>query len=68
PRNLKPGDLVLKKALYVSPDPRGKFKPNWEDPYVIKEIFGGGGARIMDIDGNEFTKPINLDKLKKYYV
>lgn len=34
----------------------------------MKKIFSGGAAKIADLDGNEFSEPINLDHLKKYYV
>ncbi|KAL7264091.1 hypothetical protein ACSBR1_002110 [Camellia fascicularis] len=31
-------------------------------------LFGRGGAIILiDLDGLEFSEPINMDKLKKYY-
>uniref|UniRef100_UPI0019D47687 hypothetical protein n=1 Tax=Vibrio vulnificus TaxID=672 RepID=UPI0019D47687 len=59
---------MLKRAQYNALDPKGKFKPNWEGPCVVKEIFEGRGSRIMDYDGNECSKPINLDRLKKYYM
>ena len=48
-------------------DPRGKFKPNWAGPYLVKEILPGGAVKITDLDGQEFTNPTNLDQLKKYY-
>ena len=46
-------------------DPRGKFKPNWEGPYLVKKLFSKGAAILSDLKGNEFKEPINLDKLKK---
>ena len=39
PRNLKEGDLVLKELRGLMFDPRGKFKPNWAGPYVIRLCF-----------------------------
>ena len=68
PRNIKQGDLVLKSMRALLPvDPRGKFKPNWADPYQVKEILSGGAVRLTDLDRNEFSNPTNLDQLKKYY-
>ncbi|KAL7252703.1 hypothetical protein ACSBR1_007297 [Camellia fascicularis] len=49
------------------PDPRGKFKPNWTGPYIIKSIWSGGAIVLIDLDGLEFSQPINMDKLKKYF-
>ena len=48
-------------------DPKGKFKPNWAGPYIIKAIMSGEGIKLMDLDGNEFAKPSNLDQVKRYY-
>ena len=49
-------------------DPRGKFIPNWEGPYLVKTVLPKGAARILDLEGNEFIEPVNLDRLKKYYL
>lgn len=68
PRNLKEGDLVLKEFRAPVFDPRGKFKPNWMGLYIIKTILPGGAVKLIDGDSNEFTHPINMDRLRKYYV
>ncbi|RVW84780.1 hypothetical protein CK203_046653 [Vitis vinifera] len=49
-------------------DPRGKFRPSWSEPYFIGELTLEGDAWLMDLDGNRFSKPTNVDQLKKYYV
>ena len=49
-------------------DPRGKFKPNWSEPYVILELTLEGAAWLTDLDGNQLLEPTNEDQLKKYYV
>ncbi|XP_074299428.1 uncharacterized protein LOC141630523 [Silene latifolia] len=68
PRGISEGDLVLKSVTTLLPiDPRGKFKLNWADPYLVKKILSGGDVRLTDLDGNDFTNPTNLDELKKYY-
>ncbi|RVW91027.1 hypothetical protein CK203_044159 [Vitis vinifera] len=48
--------------------PRGKFRPNWSRPYFIRELTLEGAAWLMDLDGNRFSKPTNVDQLKDYYV
>ena len=65
---LKDGDIVLKEIRAPIFDPRGKFRPNWGGPYIIKEILPGGAVRLMDLDGIEFSQPTNLDQLKRYHV
>ena len=49
-------------------DPRGKFRPNWEGPYLVKTVLSKGAVRISDLERNEFIEPVNLDRLKKYYL
>ena len=38
PRPLQKGDLVLRILRGLIGDPRGKFRPSWSGPYVIREI------------------------------
>ena len=68
PGKIKEGDLVLKHTRPLLTDSRGKFKPNWEGPYLVKEIFSNGTSILSDIEENEFRNPINLAKLKKYFL
>ncbi|XP_074318672.1 uncharacterized protein LOC141655494 [Silene latifolia] len=68
PRGISEGDLVLKSVKALLPiDPRGKLKPNWAGPYLVKKILSGGTVHLTDLDENDFTNPTNLDQLKKYY-
>ena len=62
PRNLKEGDLVLKALRDETFDPRGKMKPRWFRPFIIKKIMSGGATRITDLDGEEMLRPINMDR------
>ena len=62
PRNLKEGDLVLKVLRDETFDPRGKMKPRWFRPFIIKKIMSGGATRITDLDGEEMLRPINMDR------
>ena len=68
PGKVKKGDLVLKLTRPVMTDPRDKFKPSWEGPYLVKKLFSKGTTILSDLEGNEFKEPINLDKLKKYFL
>uniref|UniRef100_A0A2N9EWS0 Uncharacterized protein n=1 Tax=Fagus sylvatica TaxID=28930 RepID=A0A2N9EWS0_FAGSY len=54
PRTFQPGDLVLKKRNMALSDPRGKFAPSYEGPYVVKKAFSGGAIILADMDGEEF--------------
>ena len=68
PRPLQRGDLVLRILRGLVTDPRGKFRPKWSGPYIIRELTPKGAAWLMDLDGNQFSEPTNLDQLKKFYV
>ena len=68
PRPLQIGDLVLKVIRGLIKDPRGKFRPSWSGPYFIRELTPEGVAWLMDLDGNQFSEPTNVDQLKRYYV
>ncbi|KAI5425561.1 hypothetical protein KIW84_031386 [Lathyrus oleraceus] len=61
------GDLVLKKVLSFAPDSRGKWTPNYEGPYVVKRAFSGGALMLTTMDGEDFTRPVNSDAVKKYF-
>ena len=63
PRNLKEGDLVLKVLRNETFDPRGKMKPRWSGPFIIKKNMLGGAMRITNLDGEEMLRPINMDRL-----
>ena len=66
-RDLQEGDMVLKEIRAPVFDPRGKFRPKWAGPYIIKKILSGGATQLIDLDGNKFSTLVNLDQLKRYY-
>ncbi|RDY13623.1 hypothetical protein CR513_01426, partial [Mucuna pruriens] len=51
PRVFKEGDLVLKKRLPNAKDPRGKWAPNYEGPYVVKQAFSRGALVLENSMG-----------------
>src|SRR3954467_8661246 len=67
PRTIKEGDLVLKKIQSFLTDSRGKWTPNYDGPYVVKRAFSGGALILTTMDGEEFTRPVNVDAVKKYF-
>ena len=68
PRNLKEGDLVQNVLRDETFHPRGKMKPKWFGPFIIKKIVFGGATRITDLDGEEMLRPINMDRLWRYHI
>ncbi|RVW12354.1 hypothetical protein CK203_104921 [Vitis vinifera] len=56
PRKFQRGDLVLKVLRGLISDPRGKFRPSWSGPYVIRDLTREGAAWLTDLDGNQFTR------------
>ena len=68
PRPLQRGDLVLRILRGLAGDLREKFRPTWSGPYIIRELTPEVAAWLTNLDGNQFSEPINVDQLKKYYV
>ena len=60
--------MVLKVIRGLIRDPSEKFRPNWSKPYFIRKLTLEGAAWLMDLDGNRFSEPTNVDQVKKYYV
>ena len=67
PRPLQKGDLVLRILRGLIGDPRGKFRHSWSGSYVIRELTPEGAVWLIDLDGNQFSEPTNVDQLKKYF-
>ena len=67
PKKFQKGDLVLKVLRGLINDPRGKFRPNWSGPYVIRDLTREGEAWLTYLDENQFAEPVNVDQLKKFY-
>ena len=61
PRKFQKGDLVLNVLRGLINDPRGKFRPSWSGPYVIRDLTQEGAAWLTGLDGNQFTEPVNVD-------
>nr|VVW57872.1 unnamed protein product [Nymphaea colorata] len=66
-RHFKVNDLVLRSTVYLRGRPRDKWTPNWEGPYVIKEVLPHNSYRLIDADGVEHADPVNALHLKKFY-
>ena len=61
------GDLVIKRIILPQGDPRGKWTPTYERPFVVKNIFSGGAMILTTMDGDDLPHPVNADIVKKYY-
>ncbi|RDX61427.1 hypothetical protein CR513_60343, partial [Mucuna pruriens] len=63
----KEGDLVLKKILPSSKDPKGKWTPRYEGSYVVKQAFSGRALILTNQEGQDLKNPINTDSIKLFY-
>ena len=66
PRVYQAGVLVIKHIIFPQGDPRGKWTPTYEGPFLVK-IFSGGAMILTTMDGEDFPHPLNTDIVKKYY-
>ena len=57
----------MKQIILPQGDPRGKFTPTYEGPFVIKKILFGRVMILTTMDGEDFPHPVNVDIVKKYY-
>ena len=67
PRQFNEGDLVLKRILSNQQDPKRKWAPNWQGPYLVKKAFSGRALILIEMDGEELPSSINSDVVKRYY-
>ena len=67
PRTFKKGDLVLKVLRGLINDPRGELRLTWSGPYVNRDLTREEASWLIDLDRNQFTEPVNMDRLKKFY-
>ena len=61
------GDLVIKSIILPQGDPRGKWTPTYEGPFMIKNIFSSGGMILTTMDSDDLPYPVNADIVKRYY-
>ncbi|XP_047268065.1 uncharacterized protein LOC124898463 [Capsicum annuum] len=60
--------LVLKLIFPHQKEYKCKFALNWQGPYIVCKVLFGGALILFEMDGQEWTKPINFDAAKRYYV
>jgi hypothetical protein len=67
-RSLK-GDLVLAviRPMNITHRMIRKFEPKWEGPYILKDIYSSGAYRIISLNGEYRSPPVNGKFLKHYY-
>ena len=68
PRNFEVGQLVVKRILPHQDEAKGKFAPNWQGPYVIKQMLSKGALKLADMEGKAIYTIFNSDSIKRYYI
>ncbi|KAK8921036.1 hypothetical protein KSP39_PZI020693 [Platanthera zijinensis] len=67
-KQFQKGDLVLKKVDAAGRGASvGKLNPNWEGPFIVKEVLKSGGYHLQDVDGIPLDCARNGDDLKRFY-
>ena len=54
PGKIKAGDMALKQSRVIVFDSRGKFRLNWEGPYLVKQFY------LREQQGYQIWKGISL--------
>ena len=60
-------DIVIKRIILPQGDPKGKWTPTYEGPFVIKSIFSSGAMILTTMDGDDLHHPVNANIVKRYY-
>ena len=68
PRNFEVGQLVVKRILPHQDEAKGKFAPNWQRPYVIKQVLSKGALQLADMEGKAIDTIVNADSIKRHYI
>ena len=66
PRNIKEGDLVLRRIPKVKQ--KGKMHSKWEGPFIVTSMARLEACRLRTLEGTEDPYSLNKDMLQKYYV
>ena len=67
-RKFEVGQLVVKRILPHQDEVKGKFAPNWQGPYVIKQMLSKGALKLADMEGKAIYTIFNSDSIKRYYI
>ena len=59
--------MVIKRIILPQGDPRGKWTPTNEGPFVVKTMFFGGAMILTTMGGDDLPHPVNEDIVKRYY-
>ena len=68
PRNFEVGQLVVKRVLPHQDEAKGKFSPNCQGPYIIKQVLSKGALQLADMEGKTIDRIVNADSIKRYYI
>ncbi|PKA65888.1 hypothetical protein AXF42_Ash010297 [Apostasia shenzhenica] len=68
PRTFVQGDLVLKRRLLAGSNLGvPKLEPNWEGPYILREVAGLNAYFLITFEGIQLPRTWSRDGLKKFY-
>jgi hypothetical protein len=65
PRQLTPGDFVLKRK--INEDTVRKFQQKWEGPYLIIRTNKSGAFHLADMSRKQIDHTFNIQDLGRYY-
>ena len=59
--------MVVKRKMTKLSSLTSKFQPNWEGPFVVKEVYPKNAYKLVNADGDELGHPWNDLYLKRFY-
>ncbi|MCO5614493.1 hypothetical protein L7F22_068776 [Adiantum nelumboides] len=65
-KKIKEKSLVLRYNNALDNGFNAKFERRWEGPFIVKKAFTGGYYQMMDLNGKEHPRKVNVYRLKPY--
>jgi hypothetical protein len=66
PKEFDEGDHILIRTSRT--ESRGKVKPKWEGPFIVKKKTSPNSYRLTTQSGEDLEHSWNIDNLRKFYV
>jgi hypothetical protein len=66
PREFNEGDLVLVPTTRT--ESRGKLKPKWEGPFIVKTKAFSSAYMLSTPSGEDLEHSWNIDNLRNFFV
>ncbi|PWA70303.1 hypothetical protein CTI12_AA288280 [Artemisia annua] len=68
PVSFKPGDHIMRRNEVSKTAGQGKLAPNWEGPYVIRQVNENGSYMLTMLEGDDIPLIWHASNFKRCYI